>query len=63
MTERDEDRVEIEKAREALHTAKIAAVQTDLTAATIHRSSAELQTIIERNGYVDRFRRVIGGVA
>lgn len=63
MLEHDEDKAEIEAAREALQTAKIAAVQADVLVTKIHRSSVEIQTIVQRNGYVDRFRQVIGGVA
>lgn len=63
MSEQERDRLELEASREAVHTAQIAAVQTDAAAAQIHRSSSEIQTIVDRNGYVDRFRRIIGGVA
>lgn len=63
MSEQEQDKIELEEAKRAVHTAQIAAVQTDAAAAQIHRSSSEIQAIVERNGYVDRFRRVIRGVA
>lgn len=63
MSEQEQDRIELEASRAALHTAQIAAVQTDAAAAQVHRSSVEIQTIVERNGYVDRFRRIIRGAA
>lgn len=61
MTERDQDRAELEASREALRTAKINAVKVDAVVESIHRSSAEIRTIVEANGYVDRFRRVLRG--
>lgn len=59
----DEDKLEVERAKEAVHTAQVAAVQVDAAVAAIHRSSREINAIAERNGYVDRFRRMIRGVA
>lgn len=61
MTERDEDREELRKAREALRTAQMSAVGADAAAAAIHRSSEEIRSIVERNGYVDRFRLMLRG--
>lgn len=61
MNERDEDRAELEAAREAVRTAKINAIKVDVVVDSIHRSSAEIRTIVEANGYVDRFRRVLRG--
>lgn len=64
MSDHDEDKAELEAARRALQTAKIDAIKADVVVAKIHRSSTEIQSIVERNGYVDRFRRVIiGGTA
>lgn len=63
MSDIDDDKAELEAAREALRTAQINSVRADAAVASIHRSSAEIQTIVERNGYVDRFRKMIRGVA
>lgn len=64
MSDHDEDKAELEAARRALQTAKIDAIKADVVVEKIHRSSTEIQGIVARNGYVDRFRRVIiGGAA
>ncbi|QDP45530.1 hypothetical protein SEA_FUZZBUSTER_46 [Microbacterium phage FuzzBuster] len=61
MSEQDDDKIELEESRRALHTAKIDAVKTDATVASIHRSTAEILSAVESNGYIDRFRRVLRG--
>lgn len=59
--ELERDRVELVEAVKALHTAEIGAVRTDAAVATIHRASADIQTIVSRNGYVARFRELLRG--
>lgn len=61
MTERDEDKAELEAAREAVRIARMSAVRADVAVEAIHRSSAEIRTIVEANGYLERFRRVLRG--
>lgn len=61
MTEREEDHAEVEAAREAVRTAMRNARKTDAVLESIHRSSAEIRTIAQANGYVSRFRQVLRG--
>lgn len=61
MTERDDDKIELEESRRVLQTAKINAVKADATVASIHRSTAEILSTVESNGYLDRFRAVLRG--
>jgi len=61
MSERDDDDAELQASREALQTAKLSAVKVDAAAQIVHKASAEIQTIVDRNGYVDRFRLILRG--
>ena len=61
MTEHDEDELEIFESKKALAAARFAAVKTDATVASIHRTGEEIRSIVDRNGYVDRFRRMLRG--
>lgn len=63
MTEHDDDKAELDAARKAVQTAKLNIVKVDAAAASVHRTSSKIQTIVEKNGYVDRFRQMIRGVA
>lgn len=63
MVDQDDDKVELAAAREALHTAQIDAVKADAAVASIQQTRAEIQAIVDRNGYVDRFRQMLRGVA
>lgn len=61
MVKSDDDKVEQREAEKALETAKIGAVKTDAAVATIHRANADIRAIVDRNGYVDRFRSLLRG--
>lgn len=61
MTERDEDQANLEKSRKALADAKTANVETDKVLEELHRTSVGIRIVVERNGYVDRFREMIRG--
>ena len=61
MSEADEDRVELDTARKAVQTAKLSAVKADVVMAEIQKSSSDIRSIVERNGYVDRFRAMLRG--
>lgn len=61
MTEQDEANLEIFRARKAVADAKAASVHTDATAAAVKRSSDGIRTIVEKNGYVERFRHLLQG--
>lgn len=63
MTERDQDRAELEASREAIRTAKINAVKTDAAVETLHRTSEEIRSVVQPNGYLERFRAMIRGAA
>ena len=61
MTERDEDREGLEQSRKALADAKSANEETDKVLEELHRTSVGIRIVVERNGYVDRFREMIRG--
>lgn len=61
MTERDEGRDELEESRKAVAQARASSVEADAAIEEIHRTSVGIRVIVERNGYVDRFRKVLRG--
>jgi hypothetical protein len=61
MSEFDEDRAELERARKARLEAQSASERADKTLSELHRTSVGIRVVVERNGYVDRFREVIRG--
>lgn len=61
MTERDMDREELEESRKAFEQAKAANAEADSALADVHRTSLGIRVIVERNGYVDRFRQMLRG--
>ena len=61
MTEHDEDRAELIESKKALAAAKRSTAATETVAASIHRSSAEIRSAIQPNGYVARFRELLRG--
>lgn len=56
MTEHDENTKEIYEARRALAEAQFSEVKTAAAVGAVKRASAGIRTIVERNGYVERFR-------
>ena len=61
MTEREEDELDLFEARKALQEAEFAKVQTTAMIGAANRASAGIRTIVQKNGYVERFRQVIQG--
>lgn len=61
MSERDQDRADLDKAREAVVAAETASVKTDVAVASLQRANAEITSIVEPNGYVTRFRLLLRG--
>ena len=61
MSDRDQDRDDLDKAREAVAAAKTAAVRTDVVIASLQRANAEISSTVEPNGYVTRFRALLRG--
>lgn len=61
MNERTEDQIDLEEARAAVQTARIDAVKVDVVVAAVQKSSSDIRTLVEANGYVSRFRQVLRG--
>jgi hypothetical protein len=67
MTENDdreameESRKALEESRRALDRARRANADADATLEELHRTSVGIRVVVERNGYVDRFRKVLRG--
>lgn len=61
MNENDKDKAEVSEAAKVLHQAEVSAVKTDAAIASIHRITKDVQTIVDRNGYVARFRELLRG--
>jgi len=61
MTDRENDRADLEEARRALLAAETAAVETDAAIASLTEVSSEIRRTLEPNGYVLRFRAVLRG--
>ena len=61
MSERDQDREDLDKAHEAVAAAEIATAETDVVIASLQRANAEITSIVEPNGYVTRFRLLLRG--
>lgn len=56
MTEREQDQLELFEARKAKAAAQFAVTETDAAVAAVHRSGDGIRTIVEKNGYLERFR-------
>lgn len=54
--ERDEEEVDLFEARKAAQAAEFATVQTDAAVAAVTRASENIQTLVGKNGYLQRFR-------
>jgi autonomous glycyl radical cofactor GrcA len=61
MTDKDKDDIEIFEARKALAEAEFAETQVNAVVGSATRNSREVRTIVERNGYVERFRHLLRG--
>lgn len=62
MTEeqRDDER-ELNEARQARKAADKAAVKTEAVVGVLHRASDGIGVIVDRNGYLERFRELLRG--
>lgn len=58
MTEAEQDATDYNEARQALADARFARVRTDAVVNSVRRSSREIATIVQRNGYTERFRQL-----
>lgn len=56
-----DDRDDLERARKAVASAETAAVETDGVIAALHKTTAEIVSLTQPNGYVNRFRKVVRG--
>lgn len=61
MNDRDDDRKALQESREALARAQEANAEADAMLEELHRTSVGIRVMVERNGYVDRFRKVLRG--
>jgi hypothetical protein len=61
MSEFDEDRAELERARKARLAAAVSSEKTDKTLDDLHKTSIGIRVVVEKNGYLTRFREVIRG--
>lgn len=59
--DRDTDAREALEAKRAIERAKLGAIRTERSVASIHQTGGEIRSIVNRNGYVDRFRAVLRG--
>jgi len=61
MSDREEDRADLDASRRALADAKTAAVETDEIIASLTEASDNIRAVLEPNGYVNRFRMLLRG--
>lgn len=61
MTEKDRDELDLFEARKAQAEANFAETKVDAIVASVNRASDGVRTIVERNGYVERFRELLRG--
>lgn len=61
MSERDKDREDLAASKRAVEDAETATGEIDKILASIHRSSAAITSVVQPNGYVQRFREMLRG--
>lgn len=61
MTEREEDDLELREARKALIELETAEVHTADALRELRQASAGVRNIVEKNGYLERFRTLFQG--
>jgi hypothetical protein len=61
VTGKDEDELDLYEARKALADAQFAETQVGAVVGAAARNSREVRTIVEKNGYVERFRELLRG--
>lgn len=61
MNEHDDDQKALEESRKALARAQEANAEADAMLEELHRTSNGIRVMVERNGYVDRFRQMLRG--
>ena len=61
MTEKDERDRELAESRKAFQEATAKSAEADRVLEEVHRTSLGIRVIVERNGYVDRFRQMLRG--
>lgn len=61
MDQRNDHSAEIEESRKALEQAKASSAEADHLMDEVHRTSLGIRVIVDRNGYVDRFRKILRG--
>lgn len=61
MNEFDDDRAELERARKARLDAASESEKADKTLDDLHRTSVGIRVVVDKNGYLTRFREMIRG--
>jgi hypothetical protein len=61
MTDKDRDELDLYEARKALAETQFAETSVNAVVGAAKRGSREVRSIVERNGYVDRFRELLRG--
>jgi len=64
MIQRDpeqEDRAELAESKRAVAAAESSTAELEVALVSLHRTSSNIRSIVEPNGYVERFRRVLRG--
>lgn len=61
MTDSEDDRAKLEEARRAVATAKTQTGEIQGLLADIHESRVAINTVVQPNGYVRRFRQILRG--
>lgn len=59
--DRDDDELDLNEARQALADAQFAEVQVGAVVRAARYGSEGVRTIVEKNGYVERFRALLKG--
>jgi hypothetical protein len=57
-----EDQRDLEESRRAVRDAERSSREVEDALESLHVTSEKIRLVVERNGYVDRFRRVLRGV-
>lgn len=61
MPERNEDKIDLAAAQQAVAAAKQSTAEMDVVVTSVHESAQNIRSIVEANGYVRRFRELIRG--
>lgn len=61
MSQHDKDRADLAASKKAVKAAEESTAEIDVALSAAQRTSEDIQLLVQRNGYVDRFRELLRG--